>query len=101
MIFLGRKLTTRARADIPAIVVDDLLATPPLVTRDITSPGRNGSFERFADPESPLSPTFPDFTLTPDSPTHSYSRRRVSDISMMSLSPGLSCVFTTVSTCPC
>ncbi|EPS97893.1 hypothetical protein FOMPIDRAFT_1127618 [Fomitopsis schrenkii] len=76
--------------EIPAIVVDDLLVTPPLVTRDITSPGRDSSIERFAGPESPLSPTFPDFTLTPDSPSQSYSRRRVSDISMLSLSPGLS-----------
>lgn len=84
------KLTILARAEIPAIVVDDLLVTPPLVTRDITSPGRDSSIERFAGPESPLSPTFPDFTLTPDSPSQSYSRRRVSDISMLSLSPGLS-----------
>ncbi|KAH9840560.1 Ion transport protein-domain-containing protein [Rhodofomes roseus] len=80
--------------EIPAIVVGDLLATPPLMTRDITSPGRRSSIDRVVEPESPMSPTFgdrfPDYTLTPESPSRSYSRRRVSDISMLSLSPGLS-----------
>ncbi|KAH9916480.1 Ion transport protein-domain-containing protein [Fomitopsis serialis] len=70
-----------ADQDIPAIVVDDLLTTPVLITRDITSPSRDSSVERFSDPDSPMSPTFgdrfPDYT-------------RVSDISMLSLSPGLS-----------
>lgn len=81
--------------DIPAIIVEGITSTPPIITRDITSPGQE-SIRRFADPGSP-SPastmnTSPEFSLTPDSPTPPYLQRsrRISDISMLSLDPSRS-----------
>lgn len=78
--------------DIPAIIVDGLMSTPPVATRDITSPGQDTTIRRFSEPESPLSTlggaSSSELSLTPDSPSPSLHRsRRVSDISMMSLDP--------------
>lgn len=78
--------------DIPAIIVDGLMTTPPVATRDITSPGQDTTIRRFAEPESPLSTlggaSSSELSLAPDSPSPSLHRsRRVSDISMMSLDP--------------
>ncbi|PCH34579.1 hypothetical protein WOLCODRAFT_106220 [Wolfiporia cocos MD-104 SS10] len=73
--------------DIPAIVVDNLMATPPAMTRDITSPGQGSDIRRFSDPESPLSLSggSPDVSLAAESPAVSHRGRRISDISMLSL----------------
>ncbi|KZT03083.1 uncharacterized protein LAESUDRAFT_660488 [Laetiporus sulphureus 93-53] len=84
--------------DIPAIVVDNLPATPPIMTRDITSPGQGSSMYRFSGPDSPLaspssvhSPDGSHISLGLDSPVRPGSqRRRVSDISLMSLDVGAS-----------
>ncbi|CCL98380.1 uncharacterized protein FIBRA_00375 [Fibroporia radiculosa] len=80
--------------DIPAIIVSDIMITPPKISRDITSPGHNTT-PRLADPGSPAlsnNDLSPDLTLTPDSPTPSnlHRGRRISDISMLSLDPSRS-----------
>ncbi|KAI0822128.1 Ion transport protein-domain-containing protein [Trametes gibbosa] len=76
---------------IPAIVVDDFPATPPMITRDITSPGQTPIY-RFGGGDTPsaISPSIlqsPDVSFSADTPSRPMlqRRQRTSDISMLSI----------------
>ena len=78
--------------DIPEIIVDDFPATPPTITRDITSPGQT-PIHRFGDSDTPtaFSPNIlqsPDVSFVPDTPSRHrplQRRQRTSDVSMLSI----------------
>ncbi|KAI0331568.1 hypothetical protein GY45DRAFT_1248483 [Cubamyces sp. BRFM 1775] len=80
------------QSDIPEIVVDDFPATPPTITRDITSPGQT-PIHRFGDSDTPtaFSPNIlqsPDISFVPDTPSRHrplQRRQRTSDVSMLSI----------------
>ncbi|KAH9849175.1 Ion transport protein-domain-containing protein [Lenzites betulinus] len=79
------------QTDIPAIIVDDFPATPPMITRDITSPGQT-PIHRFGDGDtsSAMSPGIlqsPDLSFGVDTPSRRMlqRRQRTSDISMLSI----------------
>ncbi|KAI0739665.1 Ion transport protein-domain-containing protein [Daedaleopsis nitida] len=78
--------------DIPAIVVDDFLATPPMMTRDITSPFQtpvHRSLDYDRDTPVAITPGIlnsPDVSFALDTPSRPLQRRqRTSDISMLSI----------------
>ncbi len=76
-------------ADIPAIIVDDFPATPPMTTRDITSPYQT-PMQRSMDGDRPvLMPGIlqsPDVSFAVDTPSRPLQRRhRTSDVSMLSI----------------
>ncbi|KAI8976389.1 Ion transport protein-domain-containing protein [Trametes punicea] len=78
-----------ARSDIPAIVVDDSPATPPVTTRDITSPGQT-PVHRFGSMDTPsaISPGIlqsPDVSFVTDTPSRLQRRQRMSDSSVLSI----------------
>ncbi|CDO68509.1 hypothetical protein BN946_scf184998.g6 [Trametes cinnabarina] len=69
-----------SQSDIPAIVVDDFPATPPMTTRDITSPGQT-PVRRFGDADTPsaFSPGIlqsPDVSFAVDTPSRRALQRR-------------------------
>ncbi|EIW52938.1 uncharacterized protein TRAVEDRAFT_155754 [Trametes versicolor FP-101664 SS1] len=88
------------QSDIPAIVVDDFPATPPMITRDITSPGQT-PIHRFGGAETPtISPgafQSPELSFSadmlsfePDTPSRRtlQRRQRTSDVTMLSIDMG-------------
>ncbi|KAL7278048.1 hypothetical protein ACG7TL_008012 [Trametes sanguinea] len=79
------------QSDIPAIIVDDFPATPPMSTRDITSPGQT-PVHRFGDSDTPsaFSPgnlQSPDVSFAIDTPSRCalQRRQRTSDVSAWSV----------------
>ncbi|KAI0776961.1 Ion transport protein-domain-containing protein [Trametes elegans] len=79
------------QSDIPAIIVDDFPATPPMMTRDITSPAQT-PVHHFRDADTPpaFSPGIvqsPDVSYATDSPSRNTLQRRprTSDVSMLSI----------------
>ncbi|KAH9939624.1 Ion transport protein-domain-containing protein [Epithele typhae] len=77
---------------VPAIMIDDTPATPPLTTRDITSPFQT-PVHRATDMGTPMSMTpgltSADISLTVDTPSRPLQRRqRTSDASMLSIDAG-------------
>lgn len=78
--------------DIPAIVVEDMPATPQMSTKDITSAKRDSSGFLDSSP-SPSPYRTPDISLTPDTPSRGgrgglRRNRRVSELSMLSTDLG-------------
>ncbi|KAH9931746.1 Ion transport protein-domain-containing protein [Amylocystis lapponica] len=85
------RLRQLGEQDIPAIVVDSFPTTPPMITRDITSPGQDTTIRQFADSDSPtraLGGQSSDLSFAFDSPLSRPAlqrSRRTSDISMLSI----------------
>ena len=79
------------RADIPAIIVDDFPTTPPMMTRDITSPYQTPIHRSLDGNDTPMAITpgilqSPDVSYTLDTPSRPLQRRqRTSDVSMLSI----------------
>ncbi|TBU26428.1 Ion transport protein-domain-containing protein [Dichomitus squalens] len=77
--------------DIPAIIVDDFPTTPPMMTRDITSPYQTPIHRSLDGNDTPMAITpgilqSPDVSYVLDTPSRPLQRRqRTSDVSMLSI----------------
>ncbi|RPD56855.1 hypothetical protein L226DRAFT_468999 [Lentinus tigrinus ALCF2SS1-7] len=97
ILYRRRYLAERERAqmaemgqsDIPAIIVDDFPATPPMTTRDITSPYQtpvHPSVDRDRPVLMPGALQSPDVSFAVETPSRPLQRRqRTSDVSMLSI----------------